>query len=593
MLRRFGVGNFKAFDDVASLELRPITLLFGPNSAGKSSWLHSVIALHDILQRGNVDVVIPGAGGTAVDLGGIQQYAHRGNSAVPIRWSLVLDRPDPHIAFPRPLFDLPLRFCYMAYEYEGQLVLEADISDGHGTLVHVSRKGTGTGSSYCRISEEHPAFVDGVSRLVSSFRFREHLLESHLDAAAVSAVLASVLQRGVGLTASTMSSTGFLVDRDFMATTLIGEDDPFELMFLTSHHVGELLGRASRAIIETIGYEHTLHEIATAILDPEARPEIEAWPAAQQSWEESGMAEEFGTLDSMQTAFEFAYRIADELWVDALLKRTFGAIQELFSRPIRALDSLAYLGPLRAVPTRGFIADNRVNLDSGIGEDEWLTLARSPEAREAVNHWLGEGGLGTSLRLVARHHFSVNEPGESPLRTDMSRGDAARPMVSPQSPAARDNGWSPGLFDLNAETYLGMRDVGFGVSQVLPVLARAIGSRDRLHLLEQPEIHLHPALQARLADAFIEGANRYGNRFILETHSEHLLLRLLRRIRETSRDGNPAGLALRPNDIAVYFFARDDLGRSRISPIAVSDDGDFLDPWPSGFFPERLEELGP
>lgn len=593
MLRRFGVGNFKAFDDITSLELRPITLLFGPNSAGKSSWLHSVVALHDILQRGNVDVVIPGAGGTAVDLGGIQQYAHRGHSDIPIRWSLVLDRPDPHIAFPRPLFDLPLRFSYLAYEYDGQLVLEADISDQQGVLVRVSRNGTGTGLSYCHISDVHPLFVDGVSRLVSSARFREHLLESQLDPSAVGAVLASVIQRGVGLTASMMSSTGFLVASDFLDTTLSGEDHPFELMFLTSHHVDQLLGRASRAIIEIIGYEHSLHEIATAIIDPEARPEIEAWPAAQRSWEESGMAGVFGTLDSMQARFEDAYRIADELWVDALLKRTFGAIQELYSRPIRALDSLSYLGPLRAVPTRGVIPDNHLSLDSGIGEDEWLTLARSPEAREAVNYWLGEGGLGTSLRLVARQHFSVNEPRERPVRTDRSPGNPAPPMLSPQSREARDDGWSPGLFDLSSETYLGMRDVGFGVSQVLPVLARAIGSRDRLHLLEQPELHLHPALQARLADAFIEGAKQYGNRFILETHSEHLLLRLLRRIRETSRDSNPDGLALRPNDIAVYFFARDELGRSRISPIAVSDDGDFLDPWPSGFFPERLEELGP
>jgi AAA15 family ATPase/GTPase len=81
------------------------------------------------------------------------------------------------------------------------------------------------------------------------------------------------------------------------------------------------------------------------------------------------------------------------------------------------------------------------------------------------------------------------------------------------------------------------------VSQVLPVLVAAYASQGSILAMEQPEIHLHPALQAELGDVFIESAlGPRGNTFILETHSEHLILRLLRRIRETTNGELPPDL---------------------------------------------------
>ena len=89
------------------------------------------------------------------------------------------------------------------------------------------------------------------------------------------------------------------------------------------------------------------------------------------------------------------------------------------------------------------------------------------------------------------------------------------------------------LIDQRTNTVVTHRDVGIGISQVLPVLVMAYGSHGKLLAMEQPEIHLHPALQAELGDVFIEAAlGERDNTFILETHSEHLILRLMRRIRE-------------------------------------------------------------
>jgi predicted ATPase len=144
------------------------------------------------------------------------------------------------------------------------------------------------------------------------------------------------------------------------------------------------------------------------------------------------------------------------------------------------------------------------------------------------------------------------------------------------------------LKDLKHNVEVSHRDVGVGISQMLPVLVHALGSRDSLLMVEQPELHLHPQLQAVMADVFIEsalGGNR--NRCLLETHSEHLILRIMRRIREQSKKQNPT---IKASDVAVLYVMPDKDG-SKIVQIRIDDDGEFLDPWPGGFFPERLEEL--
>ncbi|MCK5680857.1 DUF3696 domain-containing protein, partial [bacterium] len=75
-----------------------------------------------------------------------------------------------------------------------------------------------------------------------------------------------------------------------------------------------------------------------------------------------------------------------------------------------------------------------------------------------------------------------------------------------------------------------------------------------------------------------------------ETHSEHLLLRLLRRIREASEQENPVEQTFTPDDLSIYFIESGEKGVSCQS-IRVDEDGDFIDRWPKGFFNERVEEL--
>jgi hypothetical protein len=134
-------------------------------------------------------------------------------------------------------------------------------------------------------------------------------------------------------------------------------------------------------------------------------------------------------------------------------------------------------------------------------------------------------------------------------------------------------------------------NLGVGFSQIMPIVVSAFGDENQLIAIEQPELHVHPGLQTELADLFIQSAKERGNRFLIETHSEHLILRLLRRVRETTEgDLEHGSLTLRPEDLCVLYVEPTDEG-SRVIELPVTPDGDFRVPWPGGFFAERVTEL--
>lgn len=132
-----------------------------------------------------------------------------------------------------------------------------------------------------------------------------------------------------------------------------------------------------------------------------------------------------------------------------------------------------------------------------------------------------------------------------------------------------------------------LTDVGFGVSQVLPALVQAFYAPPGSVLwMEQPEIHLHPRVQANLADAFIsaiqareDGENR-NTQLIIESHSEHFLNRLQRRIAEGG---------VTPDEVAIYFVTRNRHG-AHLEPLLLNEYGD-IENWPDDFFGDDMEDI--
>src|SRR4051812_33419825 len=87
MLTSIKLGNFKAFGPIQTIPIRPITLLFGPNSAGKSSIIHSLLLAHQAaVVDGNLDIRCPKIAGNSVDLGGFEDYVHRHALTESVNW---------------------------------------------------------------------------------------------------------------------------------------------------------------------------------------------------------------------------------------------------------------------------------------------------------------------------------------------------------------------------------------------------------------------------------------------------------------------------------------------------------------------------
>ena len=134
------------------------------------------------------------------------------------------------------------------------------------------------------------------------------------------------------------------------------------------------------------------------------------------------------------------------------------------------------------------------------------------------------------------------------------------------------------------------KDIGSGIAQVLPIIVATVGWEGMLLAVEQPELHVHPAIQQKIADMLIPYTHH--NRFILlETHSEHIMLRLLRRIEETTENELPVPeYALKPDDVSVVYVEPTEEG-VKMTQLPIDETGEFTRNWPRGFFEERAEDL--
>jgi hypothetical protein len=221
------------------------------------------------------------------------------------------------------------------------------------------------------------------------------------------------------------------------------------------------------------------------------------------------------------------------------------------------IESICAIGPYRELPQRLYVLSGAT--PRGVGDRGQYVpdlLFRRPDLVQQTNHWLDRLDIGyhvepTELRSGTQDLFELR------------------------------------LFDLRRGTpvEVGLADVGFGVSQLLPLVVQSLGSEKQIITIEQPEVHVHPRLQAEIADLLIEGIQEPRNhQFIVETHSEHLILRLLRRIRETERGNLPEGHpGLTSEQLSVIYVQRTDSG-SQAHRIEIDANGEFLQPWPDDFF---------
>lgn len=134
-------------------------------------------------------------------------------------------------------------------------------------------------------------------------------------------------------------------------------------------------------------------------------------------------------------------------------------------------------------------------------------------------------------------------------------------------------------FVLKDGVKINIADMSSGFKQIFPIILKILSSRDRdIFLLEQPELHLHPKLQT---DFILALANKeHGflghKRFIIETHSEHMIRKVQTMIAKSE---------IKKEDVAVYYFGNNEVA-AQVRKLELEDNGFFKEPWPDGFFDE-------
>jgi predicted ATPase len=221
------------------------------------------------------------------------------------------------------------------------------------------------------------------------------------------------------------------------------------------------------------------------------------------------------------------------------------------------LRTLRYLGPIREAPRAIYDPSPNRN-DIGV-RGEYAAAVLHARAREIVTCPMAEGGfqripLGEALNLW------LSEFG---LATRVEAKDLGR------------LGMSLTVAPTGGSRLIDLTSVGVGVSQVLPVILLCLLSRSTsVILLEQPELHLHPAMQLKLAD-FLLACSESGQQIIVETHSEHLVNRLRRRVANDSTKTLSRSIGL--------LFAEQKNGVSQYRATAISESGGLSQGWPEGF----------
>lgn len=227
-------------------------------------------------------------------------------------------------------------------------------------------------------------------------------------------------------------------------------------------------------------------------------------------------------------------------------------------------NQIHYLGPLREPPKRVYQwGGERRSLLGNRGEFVIEAILGAQERGEDIEH------DGTQYSLDAYLAFWLRELG---LIQDF--------QIAPITEGGR---WYEVKVRLTAKSpYVLLTDVGFGVSQILPVLTLCFFTpKGSILLIEQPEIHLHPRVQSGLADVFIDAIEKRGVQIILESHSEHLLRRLQRRIAEGKFDNENA---------ALYFCNKNEEGYSDLQTLDLDDFGNIKN-WPDNFFGDEMNEM--
>jgi predicted ATPase len=562
--------NFRSFRSTQKIDFAPVTLLFGPNSVGKSTVLMALFYVQQILEKGHCDPVQLDAAGDK-HIGGFKN-----------------------------------------------LVNGRDLSKRIVIKITCDKKGT-IGSTYNQVSElvdqEFGITVDSPAADADKVAVELHIGTSKkTDTAYVACYKVWFDEKLIAeLTSDDGLKQPVISYLNYRHQALICDEDA---EYESEHGDGNFLSRFQEIVNE---------------------PRMVAGDSSGMAYDDNievlthvpiGFKGFAGALPVLSKTLRTSLDFDDQI--------IFARVHEILSDVVVApLDNLLELlkdslciGPLRVVPD----ALHQTNpypqqKDWYTGAAAWDVVGRTGNQILAINHWMGgadrldlgysirnkaivsraiyTGGdnalaeleaaieqFGDELQLTVSKEDLAENPQAEQITLDMDevkavlRKAAKRAESQPKATEIHDKAV---LWDEINNIEVSSSDIGVGVSQLFPLIVAAVDRQKGIVACEQPELHVHPRVQVGIGDLLTQNAGK--KIFLIETHSEHLILRILKRIRQTTDNELPENISpVRPSDVSIVYMEPAPYG-TKAKRIEIDEDGEFRQRWPKGFFDERWEEL--
>lgn len=485
MLTNISLENFKGFQKLSGFNIKPITVLCGGNSSGKSSILQSILLLKQTLESRNLNQTLL-LNGRFVHLGAFENIIYQKNN-------------DNKVAFE----------------------LSAQIS--RKDLRSERRSGVVPPNVILRDILIQSLFDN--KEAVHNFFFKVVLKVSKEKIASYRKPVA-------------IDSFHFRIE----TKTLDGNIFP-GVSISANHHEGDVYSLEWKDLMPPpFGIRKTE---GVKLLTGSAKASIRFVNL---------LPVEFGGVESMDT------KPPDEVFM--VLSRIGYLCRYI-------LNSFTYLGPLREDPARRYIYEDEVVEIGNKGENAAYIFLSEKESKKIKNYFFDN----------ITNSFVKEDP--------VTLGEAVKCWFDCMNIKGFDVESSSEVMHLNlnsntsSETRVNIADVGFGVSQIFPVVLEGLRMPLRSTLLlEQPEIHLHPNLQMQMADYFISLALADKN-VIVETHSDHIINRLVRRIVEDQDN--------RLKDLIGIYFVKADGSQVALEEVAIDETRGIVN-WPDDFFDQTATE---
>ena len=597
LITAFEIENFKGVGRPVRVDLRPITLLFGRNSAGKSTILHALCYAYEVLSHRAVDARKTELGGDQIDLGGFRSFVHGHDLNQPVRLRFELNLEGWRV--PEPLLE------NMKRELGPDEALIDEWADRFGCAGYARSGWVELAVAWSR-SSESPALAGyevGVDESLIGRIRTDDLGNIALELNWGHRLFDCLSQGPDCLHGAVRLRYPLPAWDEVLGVDLAPETDPVEAniggpnwqvfqALISGPLVG--VGDTVRNELAKLRYMGPVRELHPQTDVESGMPDRGAWSDGSAAWSRllhhdptvypsvadplDDVNDWLARAERLDTGYRLRRRSTVELDADEPPVSRIRRHERLFGE-YRDEDGAVDFGKWRrrlaeiVSPLAGCDPDDVESRIAPRRDDKGR--AGSMEGSDQDN-----APSGRVIESARKHGRDMAEFVAAITALEEGRPPSAVKALVRAIAVARSR-TTLQLLTVGSQLPVRTSDIGVGVSQILPVVVAALDpDRPGITAIEQPEFHVHPKMQVELGDLFAQGVDQ-GGVFLIETHSEHLMLR---RIEETHSgelpEGNPP---LRPDQVSVVFVEQIN-GEVRTTPLRIDETGEFKDRWPHGFF---------